>query len=251
MNLLNEISKAGENKLNSVLCLVVQTSGSTPRKIGSKMLVYEDGSISGSIGGGNIEKKVIEQAIVQLQEGKPATFKYNLVKDLEMCCGGRMAIYFEPIMKKNKLYIFGAGHTGEALAKYAVNFKFDISLFDDRKEYLEKIKLDDVEKVECNFSKPLKGIECDAQTYVVIMTYNHQVDREVLSYFAGKELAYLGMIGSMRKIEVTKKMLRDEQKVTVQQINKIDMPIGIDIKVEEPEEIAISVLAKLIDVKNG
>ena len=168
-----------------------------------------------------------------------------------MCCGGRVGIYFEPIMKKNNLYIFGAGHTGKALAKIAANLDFEITLFDDRKEYLDQVDVKNIKVRQIDFAKGLKNIKTDDHTYVVIMTYSHPVDRQILSYFIDKNLAYLGMIGSQRKIIVTKKMLKDEQHGTVRQINNIDMPIGLNIKAEEPEEIAVSILAKLIEVKNG
>ncbi len=250
MNLFNEIENIRERGEQAILCIIVQTKGSTPRKVGAKMIVKEDGSILGTIGGGALEKKVIEQAIVQMKLNAPDTFKYNLVKDLEMCCGGSVAIYFEPIMKNNTLYIFGAGHTGKALAKIAVTLDFEVILFDDRIEYLENINVENVNTQILDFKKDLEKLNTDGQTYVAIMTYSHPLDRHILSHFIDKELAYLGMIGSKRKIAVTKKMLRDEKRATVKQISKIDMPMGIDINPEEPEEIAVSILAKLIAIKN-
>ncbi len=251
MNLFNEIENIRKGNEKAVLCIIVQTTGSTPRKVGAKMIVKEDGSIIGTIGGGNLEKKVIEQAIVQMGLKAPDTFKYNLVKDLEMCCGGSVAVYFEPIMKSNTLYIFGAGHTGKALAEIAATLDFEIIVFDDRNEYLESIKTKNVKTKLLDFRKGLEDLKTNAHTYVVIVTYSHPLDRQILSHFVDKKLAYLGMIGSKRKIAVTKKMLKDQNFATVKQIAKIDMPMGIEIKAETPEEIAVSILAKLIAVKNG
>jgi xanthine dehydrogenase accessory factor len=251
MNLWDEINTARKEGRKATVCTVVKTTGSTPRKVGAKMLVFEDGAISGSIGGGMLEKKCIDQALKQLVLGEPITCEYNLVKDLKMCCGGRVAIYFEPMLKNNILYIFGAGHTGQALAELAINQDFDICVFDDRPEYLEQVKMEGVETKLIDFSQDLSAIATNPNTYIVIMTYDHPTDRAILSVFAQKESAYLGMIGSQRKIIVTKKMLKNEQLASLGEIKKIDMPIGIPINAETPSEIAISVMAKLIEVKNG
>ena len=244
---IEEVRKEGKI---AALCIIIQTKGSTPRKIGAKMLVYENASISGSIGGGNLEKKVIEQALVQMKLSVPDTFKYNLVKELEMCCGGSVAVYIEPIMKINRLYIFGAGHTGEALARIALTINFDVTLLDDRAEYIENIKINNLTTTVFDFEKDLENLKIDANTYVVIMTYSHPVDRQLLSYFVDKKLAYLGMIGSERKVVVAKKMLKDGEFASVKQLQEIDMPMGLAIKANGPEEIAVSILAKLIEVKN-
>jgi xanthine dehydrogenase accessory factor len=250
VNFYKEIETIQAGNKQAVLCIIIQTKGSTPRKTGAKMIVQEDGSIIGTIGGGNLEQKAIQQALIQLKKGEADTYKYNLVKDLEMCCGGMVAIYYEPIKKMQKLYIFGAGHTGEALAKMATLVDFDITLFDDRKDYLDKIDIPNVHTHHIHFDKDLKKIKSDASTYVVIMTYSHDVDRQILSRFADKALAYLGMIGSQRKISVARKYLKGEQTATYAQIEAIDMPIGMDINAITPEEIAVSVLAKLIQIKN-
>jgi xanthine dehydrogenase accessory factor len=251
VNLFKKIEDIKAGKGKAALCIIIQTKGSTPRKVGTKMLVYEDGSIFGTIGGGNLEQKVIAQAIVQMNLKKPDTFKYNLVKDLEMCCGGMVAVYIEPIMKTNTLYIFGAGHTGEALAKMASFLNFEVTLLDDRKEYLDKVEIENITKELIDFNTDLDRFKTNPNTYIVVMTYSHPVDRQILSHYVDEDLAYLGMIGSKRKIVVAKKMLQDEKYASREQVNKIDMPIGLSIGAIEPAEIAVAILAKLIEVKNG
>ena len=251
MNFYKEIEKIQARDIQAVLCIIVQTKGSTPRKTGAKMIVFEDGSIFGTIGGGNLEQQAIKQALIQLKTDEAGTFKYNLVKDLEMCCGGMVAIYYEPIKKMQKLYIFGAGHTGEALAKMATLTDFEITLFDDRKDYLDKIEIQNAVTKHINFEKDLQKIKPNASSYIVIMTYSHDVDRQILARFADEDIAYLGMIGSQRKIAVAKKFLKSKQVATHAQIESIDMPIGLDINAKTPEEIAVSVLARLIMVRNG
>ncbi len=243
---------AEQRKLNCefALCVVTNTKGSTPRDSGAKMLVYKDGSIFGTIGGGRIEKKIIEDALNILKIKKPGFFHYDLLKELQMCCGGSMDIYIEPVMKRNKLYIFGAGHTGLALARKAVDFDFEITVIDDRNEYLGQINIDRVNKINGKYKEVTPLLLFDEQTYITIMTYSHPLDREILSFCLEKPHAYIGMIGSRRKVEVTKRLFEEEGIGTIEDIERVDMPMGIDIGAEGPDEIAISILAKLLAVKN-
>ena len=240
-----------QNDQNFALCVIVNTRGSTPRKIGAKMIVFEDGSIDGTIGGGNLEKKVIENALQQIASGDPKLFKHDLLHQHNMCCGGNVEIYIEPNKKMNKLYIFGAGHTGNALANIASKVNFDIYIIDDREQYLDSIDNKKINKLNLNYKTVLPSLPFDENSYIVIMTYDHSHDRDILAYCLKQPHAYIGMIGSKRKITLTKKMFADGKIATKQELEKVDMPMGIDIKAEGPEEIAISLLAKLIAVKNG
>ncbi len=130
MNIYAEIEKAIKNGLDVVLCSIIHTKGSTPRKVGAKMLVFSDGTIKGTIGGGNLEKEVIKNALIQLKNNEPKLFKHDLLHQHNMCCGGTVEIFIEPIEKMKRLYIFGAGHTGQALAKYALAMDFEIFVID-------------------------------------------------------------------------------------------------------------------------
>jgi len=249
---LNSILKTSiENNRNAAYCVIVQTKGSTPRKVGSKMIVYENGSINGSIGGGNLEKKVIENAIQQIKEQEAKLFKHDLLHQHNMCCGGTVEIYIEPIKKMNRLYIFGAGHTGNALSIIANTLNFEVYVIDDRKQYLDEINSKEINKLNLNYDKVLPSLPFDESTYIVIMTYEHAHDRDILSYCIKQPNAYIGMIGSKRKIELTKKMFLEGNIATKNELEKVDMPMGINIHAEGPEEIAISILAKLIAIKNG
>ncbi len=232
------------------LCIVVSTKGSTPRNAGAKMIVFDDGKICGTIGGGNLEKKVIANAIEVLSTKSPAVFKHELLQQHNMCCGGTMEIYIEPMMKKNKLYIFGAGHTGYALAKYALDFDFEVVVIDDRRECLDEIKTEGILKLNNDYRQALKVLPFDGNTFICIMTYSHPFDRDILSFCLKKPHAYLGMIGSQRKVEMTKKMFTDGMIASPAALEAVDMPMGIAIGAECPEEIAISILAKMIAVKN-
>lgn len=241
----------GEAHLKAADCTIVETKGSTPRKIGAKMRVWEDGTIHGTIGGGNLEKQVIENALERIKDGVPKLYKHDLLHQHNMCCGGTVLIYIEPIMTKKNLYIFGAGHTGAALAEYASNLDFEIYVIDNRPDYIDKIDTAGVNKMEIDHKKVLPSLPFDEDTYVVIMTYEHSHDREILSHCIQQPHAYLGMIGSQRKIELTKKMFIEGGIATEAELDEVDMPMGVKINADGPDEIAISILAKLIEAKNG
>ena len=203
-DVFEQIAEARRNNREVALCVIVNTKGSAPRKTGAKMLVFADGKIYGSIGGGNLEKKVIANAQEVLKTKKPGLFKHELLLQHNMCCGGTVEIYIEPVMKKNKLYIFGAGHTGAALAKYALDFDFEVVVIDDRKEYVDEIKLDGINKLNNDYRQVLPVLPFDENTFIAIMTYSHPFDRDILAYCLKKPHAYLGMIGSQRKVEQSK-----------------------------------------------
>ncbi|NUM32445.1 MAG: xanthine dehydrogenase accessory protein XdhC [Bacteroidetes bacterium] len=240
-----------KEKMSAALCTVISTKGSTPRKIGAKMLVFENGKIYGTIGGGNLEKQVIENAILSIQTKTTKLHKFELLQQLGMCCGGTVEIFIEPVMEKSKLYIFGAGHVGTALAHFASKTGFEVTVIDDRKEYISNLVNDSVTCVFSPFESAIEKLLFDNQTYIVVVTYSHPSDRTILSACINKPNAYLGMIGSRRKIEVTKKKFLENKIATKTQLENVDMPIGLDINPDTPSEIAVSILAKLISVKNG
>ncbi len=252
MNLFTEILQLQKEGTICALCTIVYTKGSTPRKMGAKMLVKPNREIIGTIGGGDLEKKVIENALHQIDLKEAKLFKHDLLHQHNMCCGGTVEIYIEPIFPMKKLYIFGAGHTGKALAHFANQLNFEIYVIDDRKDYLGELpQLKNVNKLHADYKKVLPTLPFDKNTYVVILTYEHEIDRDILSYCINQPHAYIGMIGSQRKIEITKKMFLNASICNQEKLDTINMPIGIDISAESPEEIAISILAKLIELKNG
>jgi xanthine dehydrogenase accessory factor len=248
--IFERIAEVRKNREEAALCIVTNTKGSTPRAVGAKMLVYADGKIFGTIGGGRVEKKVIDDALNILKTRKPLLLHYDLLKDLQMCCGGSMDIYIEPVLKKNRLYIFGAGHTGSALAKRALEFDFEITVIDDRKDYLDEMQVDKVRKICGKYREVMERLPFDENTFITITTYSHPIDREILSFCIKKPNAYIGMIGSRRKAEVTKRLFEEEGIGAIEDLQRVDVPMGIDIGAEGPDEISISILAKLLAVKN-
>ncbi|MCX6189008.1 MAG: XdhC family protein [Bacteroidetes bacterium] len=235
---------------HTALCIIVSTKGSTPLKAGAKMLVLANGSIVGTIGGGSLEKKVIEDALEVIETSTAKLFQHHLLQEHGMCCGGTVNVYIESIMPPEKLYIYGAGHVGRALSNFATSLAFDVYVVDDRPVEMDRINNPAVNKIMSGYAESIHNIVFDAHTYIAIMTYDHKIDREILASCIKKEIAYLGMIGSRRKVEVTRKMFLSTQICSEEDLAKVDMPMGFDIKGDSPEEIAISILAKIIEVKN-
>lgn len=246
--IIDEIRQQGEA---CALCVIVATSGSTPLKTGAKMLVTEKGNLFGTIGGGNFEKKVIENAKDLIAKQESGLFSHNLVQQHGMCCGGSIDVFIEFIMRPEKLYIFGSGHVGRALARLAVALPFDVFVIDNRKKELDLLLSEEIQKIPLAYNEILPHLPFDKNTYITVMTYDHQIDREILAYCMKKDFGYLGMIGSKRKVEVTKKMFLSTHLFSKEDFAKVDTPMGIDINAESPEEIAISIMAKIIEVKNA
>ena len=232
------------------LCTIVATRGSSPLHAGSKMVVMEDGGIEGTIGGGKLETAVIRQAVKVIQDQKPAIFHHDLKSQHQMCCGGQVDIFIEPVMKNNKLYMFGAGHIGQAVIRHAASLDFDIFVFDNREEIFEGWDTTGFNKMVAPYSELLPTLPFDDHTYVVIATYEHATDSEILSWCLKKKFAYLGMIGSKNKVATTRKMFLEAGLCTEKELDKADMPIGIDIHADTADEIAISIVEKIINEKN-
>ncbi|MCK9612069.1 MAG: xanthine dehydrogenase accessory protein XdhC [Bacteroidales bacterium] len=250
MNIYQQISALISQNKEAVVCIITETTGSSPRKAGSKMLVHSDGKTTGTVGGGSIEYQAIADAMEVLKTCIPRKKIYKLEEDLAMHCGGTVEIYFEPIKSSSDLFIFGAGHIGRALSRYAADFGFRITLFDQREEILKEFDSAPYHCVCEDFYTAIEKAKFTEKTFSVIVTPKHEYDENIVMILAKKPFAYLGMIGSKSKVaEAKKKML--EKGFTQKEIDRIDMPIGIKFNAETPEEIAISIIAKLIDVKNS
>lgn len=248
--LWSKLKEIEDSPIQAALCTLVHTSGSTPGKTGAKMIVFDSQGIYGTIGGGSLEMKVIEQAREVIKTRTPAVYKHKLLSELGMCCGGTVEIFIEPVINKMKLYIFGAGHIGKSLAKFAHELDFNVSLIDNRYEAFDDIRNAEWTNIECPHTDAIRKLVFNENTFVVILTHNHAFDREILALTSQKPHAYLGMIGSLRKVEIAKKNLLAASLVNELELKEIDMPMGIDINAVTPSEIAISILAKLIDKRN-
>ncbi len=248
--IFNELKTVIEQGIPAVLCVVTETTGSTPRKAGSKMLVFQDGTIKGTVGGGSIEFQTIQDALKIISYGTPFSKRFHLEEDLKMHCGGSMEIYFEPIGCLPKLYIFGGGHIGKALAGYAIGLGFRPFVFDQREGIFDEWNLSGVETQNGDLLQIIDSLVFDINTYIAIVTHKHEFDETVLLACLQHEYAYLGMIGSKRKVAEIRKSALENHTIPEAKLQRVDMPIGIAFAAETPAEIAISIMAKMIDVKN-
>lgn len=249
-DLLLKIPDYYKDSRASALCIVTSMRGSTPGKAGAKMIVFSDGSIEGTVGGGGIEKQVIADALNVIKTQTSQFKEYNLQTDLSMTCGGIVSVYIEPISKPAKLFIFGAGHIGKHVAKYSSDMGFEATLIDWRKDIFESPENIQYKQVCKQYLEAVNDITFDTETYCVIVTPNHEMDEDILAALGKKSIAYLGLIGSKTKIATLKKRFLLENILTDEELNRVDMPIGIKFRAITPAEIAISIIAKIIDVKN-
>lgn len=249
-SIFSKVEEVTADRIPAALCILVDTKGSTPRKKGAKMIVFEDGSIYGTIGGGTLEKDVTGKAREIISAGKPVKLLFRLEEDLGMHCGGSAEVYIEPLNPLQQLYIFGAGHIGRALAGLARNLGFTVTLIDPREGIFKDPLFSSCRCINVDYFQAIEDLVFDSSTYVVIVTPKHSFDEEILAKAGNKPCAYIGMIGSTRKVEMLKKRFLKEKILSAKILNTVDMPIGIKFNAETPEEIAVSIAAKLIDVRN-
>ncbi|MCF8366678.1 MAG: XdhC family protein [Bacteroidales bacterium] len=243
-----ELKKSG---INCALCTLTETKGSVPRKAGAKMIVADNNMTFGTVGGGNIELQITEKALEVMQSKMASKFYFDLEENSEMSCGGSVEVFIEPIMAKLELVIFGAGHVGMALAGIARDFGFRVVVADNREELLRSAGEKGFDILHGGFVELADSLDTSKNTFLVVSTPSHQYDEEVTAILCKKPFKYLGMIGSKRKVALASKNFREKYMLTDEQIAKIDMPIGIPFNAQTPEEIAISILAKLIHEKNS
>lgn len=261
MEIYSEIEKAKVERKPVALAVITKTTGSTPRKAGTKMLVYPDRTISGTIGGGVLEEKVITTAVECLSTRRIQTLQFELKppkkgnrnNNLDMICGGNMEVYIEPILPDPKLYIIGAGHISLALAQIANLVGFKVVVIDSDKKYANRTRFPKavVDKlIIADFKKAIDKLVFDESAYIVILTLSHNTDKAALHACLKKNqpIAYLGMIGSKQKIATIFAELI-KAGIPKKKLDMVYAPIGLYIGAETPAEIAVSILAELIAVK--
>jgi xanthine dehydrogenase accessory factor len=239
----------------AALVTIVSTTGSTPQRVGAKMVVFADGRIVGTIGGGCYENDAFWKAREAITARKPQLLHYELSDDFAqetgLVCGGQMDVYIEPIEPSPELYIIGAGHVGSELAKLAHLVGFHVHVVDDREKFANRERFPDVSEVVTeDIPTWLARTPLPAHAYVVIVTRGHTNDLEALRALAPKELRYLGLIGSRAKVARIYEQLQLDG-IAGDSLAHVHAPIGLDIGAVTPQEIAVSILAELIAVKHG
>ncbi len=237
------------------LATVTQVTGSTPREAGAKMVVLPDGSIHGTIGGGKLELLVTRDAQEAFRTGKSILKKYALIEDekggIGVECGGEATVFIEVIKRAERLIILGGGHIGLALYKMAMEAGFSVIMVDERPEFANHERFPKAELVlNCRVDDSKVKELVDRDTYIVVVTHEHVQDKLAVKTYIDCEHKYLGMIGSNRKVKQTMKELSDEG-ISKNKLKKLYSPIGLDIKAETPGEIAVSILAELVQVRRS
>ncbi len=249
---LSEALKQGEQV---ALVTIVSSTGSTPQRVGAKMLVYADGRTVGTIGGGCYENDAFGKAREAIRTRKPMTVKFELNDDFAqetgLICGGQMEVFIEPVEPSPELFVFGAGHVGYSVAKMAHETGFKVHVIDDREKFASTERFGEgIDVIVDHIPSWIENHVLPPTSYVVIVTRGHTHDLDTMRALAPRSLRYLGLIGSKAKVKRIFDALREEG-LTPEQLSVVHAPIGLDIGAITPQEIAVSILAELIAVKHG
>lgn len=253
MNIYEEIVKLQREGRRGAVATIVNSRGSIPSFQSAKMLVRDDGSIAGTIGGGCVEAEVWQAAREVMTQERPRTVRFDLNQnpkdDTGLVCGGTLEIFIEPVLPSSLLYIFGAGHVALELFKATRNLGFDCIVADDRDAYANVERFPGAAQIVArDFDEAFKELAPTESSYIVIATRGHRDDMRVLRWAVQTPAHYIGMIGSKRKVitifrELTREGLKPEL------FDRVHSPVGLDIGAVTPEEIAVSIAAELIAIR--
>src|SRR5437588_6434715 len=253
MDIYEEIVKLRQQARRGAVATIVNVRGSIPSFKTAKMLVRDDGSIVGTIGGGCVEAEVWQAAREVMESEKPRNLTFNLNQDPKydtgLVCGGTLDIFIEPVLPPALLYIFGAGHVSVNLYKVAQNAGFDVIVVDDRDAYANRDRFPHANEVIAqDFDQAMARLSPNETSYIVIVTRGHRDDMRVLRWAVQTRARYVGMIGSKRKtITIFRELLKEG--IAEKLFERVHAPVGLDIGAITPEEIAIAITAELIAVR--
>jgi xanthine dehydrogenase accessory factor len=237
------------------LVTIVSSTGSTPQRVGAKMLVYADGRTVGTIGGGCYENDAFWKAREAITARKPITLSFELNDDFAqesgLVCGGQMEVFIEPVEASPEVYVFGAGHVGYCVGKMAHEVGFRVHVVDDREKFASTERFGDgIDVIVDDIPTWLERQHLPPTAYAVVVTRGHRHDLDALRALSRQPLRYLGLIGSKAKVKRIFDALREEG-MSAETLRPIHAPIGLDIGAITPQEIAVSIVAELIAVKHG
>jgi xanthine dehydrogenase accessory factor len=254
MDLFEEIVRMRRAGQRGALATIVHTNGSIPSYESSRMLVREDGSIAGTVGGGCVEAEVWAAAKEAIKSEAPRKMVFNLNNeagyDSGLICGGTLEIFVEPILPQCTLYLFGGGHVSTAVARVAHLAGFAIGVVDDRETFANAERFPMASQIFCSYEEAFEKIHPDASTFLVIVTRGHKDDMRVLEWAVETSARYIGMIGSKRKVLSVYKALENQGK-SLEKFERVHAPVGLEIGALTPEEIAVSIVAELIAVRRN
>ncbi len=255
MDIFQEIVRLRSEGRKAVLATVVRWLGSTPRRDNAKMLILEDGSTVGSVGGGSTEAAVLEEARLVLETEKASLRKFELTQQEAaqdgLICGGTLEVFVEPILPDPKVILMGAGHLGQAIAKAAHQVGFQVAVVDDRASFANSERFPQAqETIIAPLEESLDSVAVTENSFILIVTRGHGHDQMALEKAVQTPARYVGMVGSRRKIGIILKNLLDKG-IPPEAFFHFYAPIGLEIGSETPQEIAVSVVAELIAIRKG
>jgi xanthine dehydrogenase accessory factor len=247
MDIFEEIVQLKKLGRASALATIVESKGSSPQKQGAKMLVRDDGTLLGTLGGGCLEADVVAYAKMAMQDGQPRTVPFDLnEKDGGLVCGGTVTVYIEPLLADPRLIILGAGHVGRAVATLARFSGFRVTVIDDRAQFANRDTVPDAhEHVVHPFETVFSRVPADSGTYILVATRGHNHDLEAVRAALGTDAGFIGLLGSRRKKGLLMNALRASG-VARKDVDRVIIPVGLPINSVTPEEIAVSIMAQII-----
>jgi xanthine dehydrogenase accessory factor len=233
-----------------VLATVTGTRGFTPRKGGARMLIAENGETAGTIGGGAIEQAVLEEARGLFARGGSSTLRHHLTQELGMCCGGEMTVFLEAIVPMPRLVVFGAGYIARPLASLASGCGYEVTVIDERPEWANEERFPTARLERRPAAEAARDHDWRPGDSVVIATHDHALDQQLVQEVLRRDIAFVGMIGSVPKQRKFALRLR-ARGFSDAEIARLRTPLGLPIGAETPEEIAVSVMAELVAARRG
>ena len=247
------LSELAKNNESAALCTVVKSEGSTPRHVGSKMLVYPDSRFIGTVGGGELESRVIKAAIESLKSGNAQTLSYTMADPSRGdpgVCGGTVEVFVEPILPPAMIVVIGGGHVGKAVVHLAKWLGFRVAVSDDRPEFCNPGSVPGADAYyPVEMGKLTEHLKVTPQTYLVITSRGSSVDAQGLPSLLESNAAYIGVIGSKRRWLTTVKALK-EKGVSEEKFARVHSPMGLELNAETQEEIAVSIMAEVLMVRD-
>ena len=249
--LMKALGAAQKGQSYAFATVVETTPKGTPRKAGAKMIVLEDGSLFGSIGGGRNEKAAREECLKAIRSGKPYTVTYDYFgHEGQSVCGGQMKVFIEPFIGQKHFIICGAGHIALPLSVVGKMLNFSVTVIDDRREFANKKRFPHVDQILLgNHAQKLKQLNINPNTLIMIVTQGNEYDFECLKAVIHSKADYIGVISSKpKRIKFFNRLKK--MGVKDKDLKRINIPAGIDLGAQTPEEIAISIAAEIVKTNN-
>jgi xanthine dehydrogenase accessory factor len=250
-NIYEELIRLKKEGRPSAIATIVECRGSSPQKQGAKMLVRDDGSTLGTLGGGCLEAEVVQTARMAMKDGSPLTLPFDLTEEAGgLVCGGTVLVYIEPNLLDPQLVILGAGHVGKALSKLARFAGFRVTVADDRAEFANRENIPEAQELVISpFERSFDGLRVEEQTFIVVATRGHNHDLDAVKAALRTPAGYIGLLGSRRKKALLARTLEQEG-FSKADVARVIIPVGLDIGSITPEEIAVSIMAQIIQQRS-